>query len=84
MLESLLNEVAELKVFTFSEKSLTQVLFCEICEIVKNTYFEEHLQATASKASLFVKQPKQSTIEYPLATIAIRNGKMVWKHGPYC
>ena len=26
----------------------TQVFFCEICENFKNTYFEEHLQTTAS------------------------------------
>ena len=26
----------------------TQLFYCEICEIVKNTYFEEHLWTTAS------------------------------------
>ena len=25
------------------------MFFCEICEIFKNIYFEEHLRATASK-----------------------------------
>ena len=28
---------------------LTQVFSCEICQIFQNTYFEEHLQTTASK-----------------------------------
>ena len=27
----------------------TQVLFCESCEIFKNTYFEKHLRKTASE-----------------------------------
>ena len=37
MLESLFNKVADLKVFSY-----------EICEVFKNTFFEEHLQETAS------------------------------------
>ena len=33
----------------FIEKeTLTQVFFCEFCEISKNTFFTEHLRATAS------------------------------------
>ena len=32
----------------YLKEAPTQVLFCQICEIVKNTYFEEHLQTTAS------------------------------------
>ena len=27
--------------------TLTQVFFCEFCEIFKNTFFTEHLQTTA-------------------------------------
>ena len=34
----------------------TQVFFCKICEIFKNTYFEEHLRTTASKL-LFREKP---------------------------
>ena len=33
----------------FLRKTPTQVLSCKICEIFKNTYFEEHLRTTASK-----------------------------------
>ena len=32
----------------FKKEAPTQVLSCEVCETFKNTYFEEHLQATAS------------------------------------
>ena len=32
----------------YSKDTPTQVFFCEICEIFKNTYFEEHLWKTAS------------------------------------
>ena len=37
------------------KKTPTQV-FCEICEIFKNTYFEKHLRTTASKL-LFREKP---------------------------
>ena len=30
------------------------MLFCEVCETSKNTYFEEHLQATASGGVLSI------------------------------
>ena len=36
---------------SFIKKTSTQVLSCEICEIFKNTYFEEHLQMAASVKS---------------------------------
>ena len=36
-------------------KILTQLFSCEICEIFKNTYFEEHLRTTASEPFLLVK-----------------------------
>ena len=32
----------------FKKETPTQVFSCKICEIFKNTYFEEHLQTTAS------------------------------------
>ena len=32
----------------FQKETPTQVLSCEVCETFKNTYFEEHLQTTAS------------------------------------
>ena len=31
----------------FEKETLTQMFSCEICEISKNTYFEEHLGITA-------------------------------------
>ena len=42
VLESLFNKVAG---------TPTQVFSCEICEIFKNTYFEEHMRTTASVAT---------------------------------
>ena len=42
MLESLFNKVTDPK------ETPTQLFFCEIGEIFKSTYFEEHLQANAS------------------------------------
>ena len=33
----------------FIKKRDSQETFCEICEIFKNAYFEEHLRTTASK-----------------------------------
>ena len=30
------------------KEALAQVLFCDFCEIAKNTFFTEHLRATAS------------------------------------
>ena len=40
-------QALNLQVF-LKKKTPTQVLSCEICEIFKNTFFEEHLQTTAS------------------------------------
>ena len=42
-----LNKVAGLHDF-IKKETLAQVLFCEFCEIFKNTFFTEHLRATAS------------------------------------
>ena len=39
-----------------NKKRLEHRFFCEICEIAKNTYFEEHLRMTASKL-LFREKP---------------------------
>ena len=48
MLESVFNKIA-----TLLKTTLTQVFYCEYCEIFKNTYFEEHLPSAASVTSLF-------------------------------
>ena len=37
------------------KETLAQVFSREFCEIFKNTFFTEHLQATASTASTFRK-----------------------------
>ena len=42
------NKVAEACNF-IKKETLAQVLSCEFCEIFKNTFFTEHLWATASK-----------------------------------
>ena len=46
-MESLLNKVVSLQAWNFIlKKAPTQVFSCEIYEIIKNTYFEEHLRTT--------------------------------------
>ena len=37
-----------MKLQVFLKETPTQVLSCDVCESFKNTYFEEHLQTTAS------------------------------------
>ena len=50
VLESLYNKVADLQVCNFFKKRLQHRSFpVQICKTFKNTYFEEHLRATASK-----------------------------------
>ena len=56
MLGSLFNKVAGLKACNFIKETPTQVVFCEYCEIFKNTYFEEHLQMAASEPIKIVIQ----------------------------
>ena len=43
VLESLIYKVASLQGSSFTRKTTTNVFSCEIWEIPKNTYFEEHL-----------------------------------------
>ena len=42
----------------FKKESLAQVFSCEFCEISKNTFFTEHLQATASNLGRKFKSAK--------------------------
>ena len=44
---SLFNKVAGLQPATFLKRDSTQAFSYEVCEIFKNTYFEEHLRLTA-------------------------------------
>ena len=48
VLESLFNKVVGFQACHVKKDTPTQALFCEICEIFKNTYFEEHSRTTAS------------------------------------
>ena len=49
VLQSLFNNVVSLQPCSFIKETPTHVFFCEICEIFNSTYFEEHLQTTASE-----------------------------------
>ena len=53
MLESLFNKVVLIKLqpLFYQKVTPTQVLFCEICEIFKSTYFAEHMGTAASITS---------------------------------
>ena len=47
--ESVFNRIADLQGCNVTKKKTpTQVFSCDICEIVKNIYFEEHLQTITS------------------------------------
>lgn len=50
----------------FLKNSQTQVLFCEISEIFRNSYFEEYLQTTAS----INKRPLHSVLNIPEYALA--------------
>ena len=43
-------------------QSLAQVLSCEVCKISKNTFFTDHLRATASGNEILSKTVKLNTI----------------------
>ena len=49
MLKFFLNKVASLNFV--KKETLAQVFSCEVCEVSKNTFFTEHLRATASDIS---------------------------------
>ena len=61
MLESHFNKVEGLGLQLYSKEIPTQMLSYEICDIFKNTYFEEHL-----------RMPAYVTYELILALIHIR------------
>ena len=48
VLESLFNKVVGIQACNFRKETRTQVLSYEICEISKNTHFEEHLRTATS------------------------------------
>ena len=49
VLESLFNKAAGLGLQLYQLETPTQMLSCKICEIYKNTFFEEHLRTAASQ-----------------------------------
>ena len=49
MLESLLIKLQGFMPPTLSKETLIQVLFCEFCEILKNTLFTEQVREIASE-----------------------------------
>ena len=58
MLESLSKDVADQKASSFIKQRLKHRCFpCQYSKIFKNTYFEEHLQITASGTLLHNKIP---------------------------
>ena len=42
------NYIETSQYFAIKRPATSQVFSCEMCEIFKNTYFEEHLRTTAS------------------------------------
>ena len=58
MLKSLFYKVAGVGLQLYLKETPTQVFSCETCEIFKNTHFEEHPRAVASRMLM-------STDEYP-------------------
>ena len=49
------NKVAGLGPATLLKKVLAQVFSCEFCEIFKNTFFTEHVRATAPMMCSIIK-----------------------------
>ena len=43
------NKVADLRTAALLKKTLTQLFFCEFCEIFKNIFFTEHLLQAVSQ-----------------------------------
>ena len=60
----LFNKVVVLRACNFVKETPTQMLSCEICEIFKNSYFEEHLWTTASKLILKGTQTQMFSCEF--------------------
>ena len=49
MLKSLLIKLQGFRPATLLKETQTQVLFCEYCEVFKDTFFTEHLRETTSE-----------------------------------
>ena len=53
------NNISGTGLQLYQKKTPAQVFFCECCEVFKNTYFEEHLQAAASDSYKKWEREKQ-------------------------
>ena len=80
MLESLFNKPSGLQVCSFIKKRLQHMFSCEICNIFKNNYFEEHMQMTTS--ILFCPRSKHQYyykyIFFIYANHESQNKKFLW------
>ena len=47
------------------------MLSCEFCEIFKNTFFTEHLWATASKKVIVILVEKQEVVMVVIAAVVV-------------
>ena len=64
----------------FKKETSTQVFSCEICEIYKNTYFEEHLRTIASDTPLSLKASLKELINAKINVCGFSKGSSCkWK-----
>ena len=71
----------------YQKEAPTQVLFCEYCEIIKNTYFEKHQRATASSISITLSQLWRSLHLIFLTHFKFNQfdkRKSIWYIGKWC
>lgn len=57
-------KVAGLRPETIKKETMTQVISCEICEIVGNNFFPEHLRTSASVNSQNLRLDVQDTNKF--------------------
>ena len=56
----------------YQKEPPTQVFPCEICDIFKNTYFEEHLRATAPAMAIM-------DLKFHLQENIITSSEIIWR-----
>ena len=74
-LGTLFDNIPALKACNFIKKRVQQsfAFSCEICEIFKSTYLEEHLQTTASVLTLTHKKGIKKVLSHKLLKILSLN-----------
>ena len=66
-------------------RTSTQVLSCEICEIFRNIYIEEHLRSTASTRTLVRNEKYSHVVSNPaFSTLLILFFKTIRKKTSFC